>query len=273
MSGFGARSAMTIERVALQDTPESFGLTYEDVSFRSRFDKVLLKGWLMPGEKEQVIVVVNGGYQNRIDDSGATLSMTTALVAEGYSVLLFDLRGRGESEGTGRSLANAEEDIGGAVDYLKKLGYQTENICIMGFCSGAALSTYYVCRNDVGALVLDGCFGKVSTMVVREAEGVGMPTFWTRVFLPGLYVMSRLIYGFELVNPIDVVGDIYCPILFIHEEHDAFVSTEETYELYRASTNPQNEIWEIADTEHSQGFLSGPEEFIEKVTGFLERIM
>lgn len=273
MSGFGARSAMTIERIPLQDSPQSFGLAYEDVSFPSRHDRVLLKGWLIPAEKDQVIVVVNGGYQNRIDDNEATLRMTAALVAEGYSVLLFDLRGRGESEGTGHSLCNAEEDIGGAVDYLNSLGYGTEDICIMGFCSGAALSSFYVSHNDVGALILDGCFNRVATMVVREAEDVGMPAFWTTVFLPGLYVMSRLFYGYELVNPIDIVDDIECPILFIHEEYDAFTTMEETYEMYQASGNPQDEIWQVMGAEHSHGFLTGLEEYIDKVTGFLERVM
>ena len=273
MSGFGARSAMTIERIPLQDSPQSFGLAYEDVSFPSRFDEVLLKGWLMPAEKEQVIVVVNGGYQNRIDDSGATLGMTAALVAQGYNVLLFDLRGRGESEGTGNALSHAYEDIGGAVDYLNSLGYGTEDICIMGFCSGAALSCFYVSRNDVGALILDGCFIRVSTMIVREAKGVGVPAFFTTIFLPGLYVMSHLIYDYELVNPIDIVDEIKCPILFIHEEYDAFTTTEETYELYHASDNVQDEIWEVIDAEHSEGFLIGQGEYIKKVVGFLEKTM
>ena len=273
MSGFGARSAMTIERVPLQDSPQSFGLDYQDVSFPSRVDRVTLKGWLMPAEKDKVIVVVNGGYQNRIDDNGATLGMTTALVAEGYNVLLFDLRGRGESEGTGHTLSHAEEDIGGAVDYLIGLGYGLEDICIMGLCSGAALSCFYVSANDAGALVLDGCFDRVSTMVVREAEGVGVPALFTTIFLPGLYVMSSLVYGYDLVNPVDVVDDIKCPILFIHEEHDPFVTLEETYELYRASDNPRDEIWQVMGAEHSHGYIVGQGEYIEKVTEFLDEVM
>ena len=40
-----------------------------------------------------------------------------------------------------------------------------------------------------------------------------------------------------------------------------------------ASGNPQNQIWQIMDTEHSQGYLTDPEVYIEKVTGFLERVM
>ena len=272
-SGFGARSAMSIERLPLQTSPEAYGLAYEDISFNSRSDGVLLKSWLIPSFKDRIIIVVNGGYQNRIDDSRATLGMTADLVAAGYNVLLFDLRGRGESAGTGHALCNAEEDIGGAVDYVKSLGYRADDICILGFCSGAALSCYFVSQNNVGALVLDGCFTRVPTMVIREAQDIGVPAFVTSFFIPGLWVTTRLFYDYHAIDPIDRIPDITCPIFFIHEENDAFTTTEETNELYRASRNPQNQIWEIKGTEHSLGYLSGPEAYIEKVVGFLQRVM
>jgi pimeloyl-ACP methyl ester carboxylesterase len=228
-SGFGTRSAMTIERIPIHEYPEACNLTYENVSFISRSDGVHLKGWLMPSFEDQIIIVVNGGYQNRIDDSGATLGMTANLVTAGYNVLLFDLRGRGESGGTGHSLSNAEEDIGSAFDYFQSRGYRADDICIMGLCSGAALSCYFVSQNNVGALILDGCFAWVSTMVVREAQGVGVPAFFPSIFLPGLHVMSYLIYDLRVVDPIDCVPDITCPVFFIHEENDPFTTIEETY--------------------------------------------
>jgi pimeloyl-ACP methyl ester carboxylesterase len=156
---------------------------------------------------------------------------------------------------------------------VKSRGYETDDICIMGFCSGAALSCYFVGQNDVGALVLDGCFARVSTMVVREAQDIGVPAFFTSIFLPGLHAISHLFYDFRVIDPIDRIPDITCPVLFIHEEHDVFTTAEETRELYRASGNPESEVWEIMGTGHSLGYLSGPQEFIEKVTGFLERVM
>lgn len=262
---------MTIEHIPVTTSPAEYGLAYEDVSFSSRGDGLLLKGWLLPAAGEQVITIVNGGYQNRIDENGTTMELAAALVAAGYNVLLFDLRGRGESEGTGYSLCNFEEDIGGAVDYLHSLGYAPDDVGIMGFCSGAALSCLFASQNDIGVLVLDGCFTRVSTMVVREAQGVGMPTFLTRIFLPGLNVATHIFYGFEVINPVDVVGDIECPIFFIHEEYDPFITLGETYELYHASGNGANEIWEVLGSDHSQPLLTRPEEYIEKVTGFLAR--
>jgi dipeptidyl aminopeptidase/acylaminoacyl peptidase len=273
MSFFGARAAMDIKRLPLEATPESTGLAYQDVSFTSRYDQVLLKGWFFPGYKEPVIVLVHGGYQNRVDESVGTLGMTRDLVSNGYNVLLFDLRGRGESEGRGIALSFIDEDIGGAVDFLVNMGYSRDDVCVMGFCSGAVKSCIYASRNDIGAVILDGCFIDVPTMVVRQASSVGIPGFLTWVFIPGIRMMAGVVYDYELINPIDVVSDVNCPILFIHEEHDEYTTSEETLKLYRASNNAENEIWEVSDSEHTQAYFNHPVEYIEKVTGFLERVM
>ena len=264
---------MDIKRLPLEITAESTGLAYQDVSFTSRFDEVLLKGWFFPGYKEQVVIFVHGGYQHRVDESLGTLGLTKDLVSNGYSVLLYDLRGRGESEGKGVSLSYIDEDIGGAVDFLHDMGYSQDDIGIMGFCSGAVLSCIYASRNDIGALILDGCFIDVPTMVVRQAKSIGFPGFLIWVFMPGLEIMTGVVYDYELINPIDVVGDVNCPILFIHEEHDEYTTWEETQKLYRASNNAENEIWEVNGSEHTQAFLDHPEEYVEKVTGFFDKVI
>lgn len=217
--------------------------------------------------------MIHGGYQNRVDDSVGTLGLTRALVSEGYNVFLFDLRGRGESEGRGLSLTNIDEDIGGAVDFLDKKGYGQDDVCIMGFCSGAVASCIYASRNEIGALILDGCFIDVPTMIVRQAKAVGVPSFLTRMFIPGIHFMTNSIYNYELINPVDVVDDVNCPILFIHEEYDKFTSWEEIRELYQTSNNSEDEIWEANGSEHTQAFAAHPVEYVERLTGFLERVM
>ena len=50
LSAFGAVKAMAIPRLPLEDSLDSVGLAYEDVTFTSRDDEVLLKGWYVPGD-------------------------------------------------------------------------------------------------------------------------------------------------------------------------------------------------------------------------------
>ncbi len=271
ISIYAAVRVMEIPRMELVDSPEDVGLAYEDVAFPSRGDGVELRGWYLPGGGDKAVLFVNGGYQNRTDDNGDTLGITAALVARGYNVLLFDQRGRGESAGTGHSLLNIDEDVGGAVDYLHGQGYAAGDVYLLGFCSGAAASSIFASSssNEVGALVLVGCFVDVPTMVVRESAEQGVPGPVMQFFMPGMRLMTRLIYGYKMVNPIDIIGDIACPIFFIHEENDIYIYQGEMERLYAAATNPANEFWEVPGTLHSQAFREHPEEFINRVDGFL----
>ena len=269
LSIYGAKRAMEIPRLPLNNSPSSVGLDYENVSFESRDNSVLLRGWYIPSSGNYVIVIVHGGFQNRVDEDVDTLALTKDLVKNGYNVLLFDLRGRGESEGKGLALSNIELDIGGAVDYLRGRGVLSNCIFLMGFCSGATSSCIFASQNKIGALVLDGCFIDVPTMVTRQAASFGIPKFLVKFFVPGLLFMTRIIYDYDMVNPIDVVDKVACPIFFIHEELDESIKWEEANKLFRASGNPANEIWQISNTEHSQGYRTHPLEYIEKVDTFL----
>ena len=260
---------MRIPRLPLEDTPISVGLDYEDVSFGSRGDSVLLKGWYIPGDNNAVILIVHGGFQNRVNDNVDTLGLSRDLFEQGFNLLLFDLRGRGESEGKGQALSNIEKDIGGAVDYLKDRGYSSSNISIMGYCSGAASASIFASQEEVGALVLVGCFAEVRDMVVRMATTRGIPGVFAEIFIPGLQLMTRVFHSYEVVNPVEVVADITCPILFVHEEYDEFIPIEDMRMLFEASNNSANELWEIKNVEHSQAYRNSPAEFINRVTNFL----
>jgi pimeloyl-ACP methyl ester carboxylesterase len=268
LSIFGAVQAMEIPHLPLNDSPASLGMEYEDVAFTSRDDGVLLKGWFLPAGGEHAIIIVHGGFQNRLDDTVNTMWLAHDLVDREYDVLLFDLRGRGESEGKGLALSNIDRDIGGAVDYIKSRGYPTESIYIIGYCSGAASSCIFASQNDIGALVLDGCFATVTGMVKRQAEIMGIPTFLVDFFTPGVFVMTKLIYSYDLVNAIDVIADVDCPVFFIHEEDDELVSLEEMQHLYQLAPNPANEFWEVSDAEHSESYKTHQAEYIEKVDSF-----
>jgi pimeloyl-ACP methyl ester carboxylesterase len=121
--------------------------------------------------------------------------------------------------------------------------------------------------------VLDGCFIDVRTMVARQAMSVGIPEFLEDVFWPGGLLFTHWLYDYHVVNAIDVIPAVKCPVLFIHEENDEFTTREETLRLLRASSNPSNEFWEASSANHSQGFMTHPQEYIEIVNGFLSNAL
>jgi pimeloyl-ACP methyl ester carboxylesterase len=271
LSILGAVLIMGVPRIPVEGSPVSVDLTYSDVSFPTRGDHITLRGWYLPGQGDSALLIVPGGFQNRLDYEVDTLGLARDLVGRGYNVLLFDLRGRGESEGKGISMQNINSDIGGAIDYLKSRGFATEKIGIIGFCSGAASAAIFANGEEIGALVLDGCFTTVRGMVTRQAATKNIPEFLVDVFVPSLSFTVKIFYGYEPFDPVVAVSNTTCPVLFIHEEYDNLTTLEETDQLLKASNSPASEMWEVSGVEHTQAYKTYPAEYVDRLDNFLAK--
>ncbi len=268
LSVFGAVAAIPLARVPIEGSPADVGLNYQDVAFPTREDSLALKGWFIPGDGECAIIVVHGGRQNRIDPLIDTLALARDLHAQGLDLLLFDLRGRGESEGNGRTLSNIDRDLGGALDYVKSRGFATTQIGLLGFCSGAANAAIFASHEPVGALALVGCFASVDSMVHGQAARLHIPSLLVDMFLPGVRFAANVLYGYREVQPVDAVRSIGAPILFIHEQHDELTDFDDTRLLLSQSPNPYSSLWEIPGALHSEGYKDNPADFVERVSVF-----
>lgn len=271
--GISAYMASMIEvpRIPLAKSPASVGLVYEDVSFPSRIDDITLSGWYMSGEKEFTIVMVSGGVQNRVDPNAGTLEIGRDLVGRGFNVLMFDLRGRGTSEGKGVLLTYYERDIGGAVDYIISRGNPVESIGILGFSAGATSSLIFASRENIAAVVADSSFADVINDLVRKVSvEKGIPRLLVRLFVPGTQLMAKARYGYDAVNLTDIVADVQCPILFVYGELDDLVPMAGAYKLFKASGNPSDELWIIPGAGHSKAYNVSPADYINKITAFFD---
>ena len=264
-------SMSKVPRIPLAESPASMGLAYEDVSFPSRIDDVTLSGWYLPGEKGFTIIVVNGGIQNRVDPRTGTLEIGRGLAEMGFDVFMFDLRGRGESQGKGRLLTYDERDIGGAVDYVMSRGYPAERIGLLGFSAGATSSLIFASKDDVFAVVSDSSFVNVADDLVRKASNeTGVPKPLVRLFVPGTLLIAKAMHGYDAVNLTNIVADVRRPILFIYGERDDLVTMADARELFEASGNPSDELWIVPDAGHSQAYKMNPVDYIDKVMAFFD---
>ena len=272
ISAYIARRIMKVPRTPLSETPASIGLDYEDVSFPSRIDSLMLKGWYLAGERRFTIIMVTGMYQHRVDSSIGTLRMAGDLVAKGYNVLLFDLRGRGESEGKGVLLTNADRDIGGAFDHIRQRGCPTDDIGIIGFSAGAASAITFASQENMAAVVSESCFANVTDTFVRKvASKLDKPRQLIKFFSFGIHLMSIIMYSFRRVNPLDRIADVACPILLIQGEQDDLVTPDDAYKLLKASGNPSDELWLVPDAGHTETYSLDPIGYIERVTSFFQK--
>ena len=118
------------ERVSVTGDPSHLGLQWEDVAFLSRGDGISLNGWyLLEGNDDRCIILIHGVDHHRNDPQIRSLQLGNDLVERGFSVLLFDLRARGESGGTRSSEGDREQwDVLGAIDYVLGRGIPLERI-------------------------------------------------------------------------------------------------------------------------------------------------
>jgi fermentation-respiration switch protein FrsA (DUF1100 family) len=267
-----------VRRHPLWDHPRTYGLAYEDVSFPSRRDRLLLKGWFLPREgSDRCVVLVQGSDHHRNSPGIRALELGRDLVKEGFNVLLFDFRGRGESEGTIGGAGHTEQwDLEGALDWLESRGFRRERMVPIGFSLGAGVAIAVAARDPrIPAVVSDSGFLDASWDIPAAIAAPLNKLPWTPLaarFLGRLFLKVDL----AALRPVEVVERIAPrPILFIHGEADDVVDVSETKELYRVASaaNPNARLWLVPDTTHIRNYAEHPKEYVERVTEFLKEIV
>ncbi len=263
------------DRHALQRTADYVAPAHEDVSFRTA-DGLTLKGWWFPAPspRQRAVVIVHGKDQDRIDSSFPSGRIARFLLPRGYSVLLFDLRGHGESEGFRWGLGEGEaRDVVAAVDLAsQKAGLPRSRVAIVAESMGAGSAMMALPKiADVGPMVLDSVYTSARTVVdeIGPAES-GLPP----IFVPGMVLVARVLFGLNIddVRPVDVVrAHPERPFLFIECDDDTTVYPHHALEMKAASANPRTELWMASDCGHVKAMSAHPAEWEARVTAFLEK--
>jgi fermentation-respiration switch protein FrsA (DUF1100 family) len=269
ISAYLGYSMTRVERVPLTEDPSVAGLTYEDVAFLSMDGDLRLRGWFLPGEAGYpAIIMVHGNGYNRDDPTIGTLDMAAELVESGYNVLMFDLRGYGESDGSTVGGGYLEKrDLAGAVAYVKSRGF--DRIGVIGFSLGAVTALLAAAEdNDIAAVVSDSSYADLNDMMEPEFE---KRTKAPLIFLRPILFMIKILYGvdFAAIRPVAVVSEINPrPILFIHGSDDTTIPVSHASRLFEAAQSPQDELWIVPEAGHTQAYKLHPAEYVQKVTDF-----
>lgn len=269
ISAYGAYSLTQFERIPIQKTPADYGLEYVDVSFSSR-DGLTLRGWwLEVGYDKPVIILVHGSERNRAEPAEKMFGIARELISHDYNVLMFDLRGHGESEGEHISAGYYERnDLLGAIDYARRRGMS--KIGVLGFSMGAATSLMTVAQcEEIDAVVADSSYADVVDIIESEfSRRSSLPNF----FIPIILFMAKNMYGVDFVSikPVEAVKEISIPVFVIHGEQDDMVPAHHAHRLIEACQNPDSKLWILPEADHSNPCLARPEEYINKVISFFD---
>ncbi len=285
ISALMARGLTRTQRRMVHDTPGSLGLDYAELRFRSRGDGVILAGWLIRPPHEGLIqspevddaslkwiVIVHGHSAHRADPEAGTLSLARDMLNAGYAVMMFDMRGCGQSgDGAGSAGQREQRDLLGALDYLANLGVPRVNIGVIGFSLGAVVSLMACSApGTAGAVVADSAFADLQLRIDQEMVGMSAPA---RLFRPGMRIAARLLYRLDIgsVSPMRRIGHSDTPVLLIHGERDDLVPLIHFRLLSRALEAGVGETWLVDGAGHVKAYRSDPDEYARRVCEFFER--
>lgn len=274
--GIGAYAAGEVTKIGehpqYNDTPETFGLAYQELRFPALGDDLQIAAWYIPNhESSRAVILVHGrdaSKQNAI--SGKIVELGAALHDAGFAVMMIDLRGHGESEGSHYSFGVYERrDVLGAVDFLLNQGFEPGSIGVLGISmGGAAVIGAAAEEPDIGAVVLESTLADLNPLIEEQWENEsGMPMF----VLPGVYLMNRLVYGYNIraVRPVEEIVKIPPrPILIMHCMSDELIGMWHPLALNEAV--PSSEASFFDDCDHAEIFRDQPEAYKAVVIPFFQ---
>lgn len=254
------------------ENPSDYGLEYENVTFDTD-DGVKLRGWLVKGGTDKVIIQSHYGVQS--SRSGYTpegkgmgkmwkerisfIKHVKYLVEVGYSVLMYDFRNHGDSDlGTCPWVSWGPEetkDVKAAIDFIDKYPYYKDaQIGLLSICMGAAASTYAfgqykeVKENE-----------KIKAMVaiqpLRYTDFIsarGLNNFIGRKVTKKNNERTGI--DMNEVSFMPYVKDINVPTLLVQNSNDEYLNKKSIEEYYNSINSEKQMMWLDLDKKRAAGY-------------------
>lgn len=256
-------------RTVIGPPPAAFGT--EAVRFATS-DGLTLSGWFVRGAKGAGAVLLMHGVRS---DRRENLGVAQELARRHFTVLLFDFRAEGESEGDRISTGAFEsEDARAALDFVRR-EMPGEKVGAIGRSMGGAAALLGRGPLDVDALVQESVYPDVEQATdARMRLHLGPIGPWLS---PLLLVQLRpwLGIGRDDLRPVDAVKRLRAPLMVLVGEHDRYLPVDEARRVFDAAPPATDaypkEFWVVPGADHEELRHGAPAEYDQRVVGFLER--
>jgi alpha-beta hydrolase superfamily lysophospholipase len=231
-------------------------------------DGLTLRGWYFPapGSKPRRLVVLVHGMG---DWWGKMAAIGRDLHRQGFDVLLFDLRGHGDSDPSRLTMGRRERaDLRAVMAWAGRQGFAPDRVGWLGQSMGAAALLMEAADNhDIRAAVVDSPFGDLPELLDNQlTKHSHLPKF----FNPGILLAAHRAFGVRTddlrpVRSARAWGDR--PLLLIHGEADTIVPVRQARALAEA-IGPSCTAITLPGVEHVRAYRNDPEGYIATVAGF-----
>jgi uncharacterized protein len=234
-------------------TGRELGRPFEDLRLKAS-DGIQVHTWFFPADessprKHLVMLVCHGNAGN----ISHRLTLARALLQTGVSVLLFDYRGFGESEGVPTE-EGTYLDAQAAHHWLTAKGFAPENIIVFGESLGGGIASELAVREKIGGLILQSTFSCIPDIGAELFPW--LPVRW----------MASIRY-----DTCQKLPQIKVPVLIMHSRDDRLIRFRHAEKNFARANEPKL-MWEL-NGEHNesimdeQHFVAGIEKFLKLVQG------
>lgn len=223
------------------------GLEFADVWMTSK-DGTQIHGWYCPAETPKAVVLYCHGNGGNLAGRAATLQFLQEKMKA--SVLIFDYRGYGRSEGKA-TVAGAIADAAAARADLAKLAKVKESeIVLMGRSLGGAIAIQLAADAPPRGLIIESSFSSL-----REVASEHFPK------LAWLVAKNKL-------DSKQAIAEVRCPLLQCHGDADRVISYESGRRLFAAAQHPKHFV-RLAEVGHND---QPTREYYDAMADFLKTL-
>jgi pimeloyl-ACP methyl ester carboxylesterase len=180
-----------------------------------------------------IVVVVHGFTAHRRHDS--VTAIADALFDDGHSVLTYDGRGHGQSEGACTLGADEILDVTAAVRAAREVA---PKVVIVGASMGAIAALRYAADHDsVAGVVTVSCPARWQLRTMRSVLAAALTQTW-----PGRQYLERFV-GVRVASsrprsdsPEVLASRVRCPLAIVHGLADRFMPALEASRLHEQAT-------------------------------------
>lgn len=232
-------------------------------------DGLTLRGWYYPTPRRRHLIVLVHGLWASWPEMAA---LGRDLHRHDYDVLLFDLRGHGQSDPSRVFMGSRERgDLRAVLGWALNQGFSTDRIGWLGYSMGASTLLMEAAQNTrIQVAVIDSPYGSLPELLNAQLSKHSHLPRW---FNPGILTAARVAFGVRTDNLVPIRSARRWgsrPLLLIHGEADSIVPISQARQLARAA-GPTCQAVTLPGVEHVQAYDRDPKRYVAAVETFFER--
>ncbi|MFO0891745.1 MAG: alpha/beta fold hydrolase [Isosphaeraceae bacterium] len=229
-------------------------------------DGVTLRGWYLPTpERRRLIVLVHGMWSSWLEMA----ALGRDLHARGHDVLLFDLRGHGQSDSSRLTMGRRERaDLRAVLRWAEGEGFTRDRIGWLGYSMGASTLLLEAAQNpEIQVVVMDSPYGNLPEVLSAQlSRHSRLPSY----FNPGILAAAHWIFGVRTDDLVPVRaarswGDR--PLLLIHGESDTIVPVTQAYQIAQAAGASCTTLT-LPGVDHVKAYEADPQGYVSLIESF-----